>query len=250
MGDTFGRVMTDRNVNAVKAKLSLMNDLAGVIDSKEIFSLQEVLQRIDREEAQGKYEDDDGLYSDLLEEFVEIAAALLGRRVKASDEFKEIYLFVAQPTDVNQNDDEDGWDGSIKRLSAIIDAKNVQLNKEIKEHVVKAVGMNASMIGKMSDELKAQITQLREDITPDSTKTPAQSSPAKAKNIQNRQEDFMVQNQSKQAQAQAQKLKHDEALERDLIRASMDRSDMSVSEAKDVQTGEKFASKKTLRKKK
>ena len=47
MGDTFGRVMTDRNVNAVKAKLSLMNDLAGVMDSKEIFSLEEVMERID-----------------------------------------------------------------------------------------------------------------------------------------------------------------------------------------------------------
>ncbi len=87
MGDTFGKVMTDRNVNAVKAKLSLMNDLSGVIDTKEVFSLEQVLKRINDQEQQGKFEDDTHPYSDLLEEFVEIAAALLGRRVKASDEF-------------------------------------------------------------------------------------------------------------------------------------------------------------------
>ncbi len=50
MGDTFGKVMTDRNVNAVKAKLSLMNDLSGVIDTKEVFSLEQVLKRINDQE--------------------------------------------------------------------------------------------------------------------------------------------------------------------------------------------------------
>ena len=43
MGDTFDRHMENRNVNAIKAKLSLMSDLDGVIDAHETFTLDEVI---------------------------------------------------------------------------------------------------------------------------------------------------------------------------------------------------------------
>ena len=78
--------------------------------------MSEAFKRINENERNGNFEDD---YSGLLSEFVEIATALLGRR-RTGIATKEIYLFVAQPTGGNENDDEDGWDGSIKRLSNII----------------------------------------------------------------------------------------------------------------------------------
>ncbi len=82
MGDTFDRHMENRDVNAIKAKLSLMSSLDGVIDTNETFSLKEVIQRIDSEEHHKYNEDSDFGYWDLLEESVEVAAALIGRRRK------------------------------------------------------------------------------------------------------------------------------------------------------------------------
>ena len=43
MSDTFERHMENRDVNAIKAKLSLMSDLDGVIDTHDAFTLSEVI---------------------------------------------------------------------------------------------------------------------------------------------------------------------------------------------------------------
>ncbi len=161
MGDTFENNMENKHVNGIKAKLDLMSDLAGVIDESEQVSMREAFKKIDESEQNGIFEND---YSGFLSELVEIAAALLGRR-RTTEAAKEIYLFVAQPTGGNENDNEDGWDGSIKRLSNIIQDRHNQLNKDVKDYIFKAVNDNQLMIDRMTTDLKTEISKIRDDLT-------------------------------------------------------------------------------------
>ena len=125
MGDTFEHNMENRDVNAIKTKLALMTDLAAVLDERDPWLLHQIKDKLDHNIDKSMYNNKWGINTeafDLL--FIDLLAFLIGFEKKESDQKKNIYLFTAEPTDMDDINEEDEWMGSIKKLTQNISKNN------------------------------------------------------------------------------------------------------------------------------